>query len=437
MTERVEPADVLMQPLAINSLTLANRIIMGPMAVLATRPDGHPSEQTIAFFRERARGGVGMIIVGGSVATSRAVKEAPFGGLLRMDDDRFVPELKRMTDLIHEDRVPIIAELMTSFGPMAKPSGDWPAIAASPHAIVTAEDQFPVGIIVPGGRAGATPQEATIDEIRQLGQETVDAALRCQRAGFDGVEIAAHMSYFVASFLSPRTNRRTDEYGGDAENRARVIVDQVRHIREAAGASFVIGLRLSANEHCDGGQGPEGFAEIARIAERAGLDYVAMTDGNYVSMRRSAPDTDGDSIEHGEAQAFRATLSGPLIIGSIHDPHRAAQAIADGHADAVMFARQMLADPRYPAKVRDGRLTEIVQCDRQNLCMRRMIMGMPVRCSVNARMGRESRAPGQRPPVARVLRAPLEGAILGGDRFVASDGRRRKVHEELALIARR
>ena len=91
-----------------------------------------------------------------------------------------------------------------------------------------------------------------------------------------------------------------------------------------------------------------------------------------------------------------------------------------------MFARQMLADPQYAAKVRDGRLSEIVPCDRQNLCMRRMIMGMPVRCSVNPRMGRESRAPGKRPPLQRVIKAPIEHAVLaatGSERVMTVAGK--------------
>ena len=156
--------------------------------------------------------------------------------------------------------------------------------------------------------------------------------MRCRRAGFDGVEVAAHMSYFLASFLSARKNVRTDEYGGSVENRARVLVNIVRLIREQAGASFPIGLRISANEHVDGGQGPDEYAAIAQVVEREGLDYVALSDGNYESMYRSAPETDAAAIEHGEAQVFRTALSCPLLLGSIHDPRRAAEAIADGHA---------------------------------------------------------------------------------------------------------
>jgi len=432
VVDEVEPADVLFEPLSISTLTLANRIILGPMAVLAPHPDGRPSDQTIAFLYERAKGGVGMIILGGSVATRRGYEETPFKGVVRMDDERFVPDLKRMTDAVHAYGTPFIAELMAGFGPMGKPSPSWPLIAASPRNVVIKRDQFPKGIKVPADRVTALPREATVDEIHQLEHEMADTALRCSRVGFDGVEIAAHMSYFLASFLSPRKNVRTDEYGGSVENRARILVNIVRLIRERAGASFPIGLRISANEHVDGGQGPEGYAAVAQVVEREGLDYVALSDGNYESMYRSAPETDAAAIEHGEAQVFREALSCPLILGSIHDPRRAAQAVAAGHGDAVMFARQMLADPEYANKVREGRAHEIVRCDRHNLCMRRMIMGMPVRCTVNPRMGRESRALGKRPPVQRLIKAPIEHAVLsatGSERLMSLAGKvARKQH---------
>jgi 2,4-dienoyl-CoA reductase (NADPH2) len=278
--------------------------------------------------------------------------------------------------------------------------------------VVIKRDQFPKGIVVPDDRVTPTPREATIDEIRELEREMAVSALRCRGAGFDGVEVAAHMSYFLASFLSPRTNWRSDEYGGSVENRARVLGNIVRLIRQQTGPSFPVGLRVSANEHVEGGQGPEDCAAVVQCVERAGLDYVALSDGNYESMYRSAPETDGAAVEHGEAQAFRRALGCRLIIGSTHDPYRAAEVITAGHGDAIMFARQLIADPEYPNKVRDGRLREIVRCDRNNLCMRRMVMGMPPRCTVNPRMGRESRRVGERPPFQRLIRAPIEQAVL-------------------------
>ncbi|MEV7976788.1 NADH:flavin oxidoreductase [Streptomyces sp. NPDC086519] len=410
MTDNAESAAVLFAPLAINKVALANRIVMAPMAALSARPDGRPSEQTIAFLRERAKGGVGLIILGGTTATRRAYAESRVKAILRFDDDRFVPDLQQVTDAVHAHGTPIFAELTASFGTMAKPSSKLPLIAASPKNVVVKPGRLPRGVIAPFEVATPTPREATVEEIRQIAEEMAMAAVRAQRAGFDGVEVAAMMSYFLASFLSPRSNWRTDDYGGSVENRARVLVDMVRLIREQVGDSFPIGLRISANEHVEGGQGPEGFAAIARHVERAGLDYVALTDGNYEAMDHM--ETDTPTVAHGEAKIFREALSCPLIIGSVQIPEGAAQIVSEGHADAVMLARPLLADPEYANKIRDGRVQDIVQCDYHNQCMRRMIMGMPIRCTANPRMGRESRQPGGLPPVDRLVKAPIERAVL-------------------------
>jgi 2,4-dienoyl-CoA reductase (NADPH2) len=412
MPESADPTEVLFTPFSINQLTVANRIVMSPMAALQPQSDGRPSRQTLAFLGARAKGGVGLIIVGGSTPTRRVHAESPIRGNVRLDHDRFVPGLQRLTDEVHQYGTAIFAELMPGFGTMARAGSGWEPIAASARNVVIPRDQLPKGILAPADRVSVMPREATVEEIHALEEETVAAALRCRRAGFDGVEVAAHMSYFLGSFLSPRKNVRTDEYGGSVENRARVLVNIVRGIREQAGDSFPIGLRICANEHVAGGQGPEEYAAIARVVEREGLDYIALVDGIYESMRRAAPETDAATVDHGEAQVFREALSCPLILGSIHDPWTAAQVIASGQADAVMFARQMLADPEYARKVRDGLMSSIVACDRHNLCMRRMAMGMPVRCSVNPRMGRESRQPGARPPLDRLVKAPVERAVL-------------------------
>jgi 2,4-dienoyl-CoA reductase-like NADH-dependent reductase (Old Yellow Enzyme family) len=420
----------LLRPLRINTLELPNRIVMGPMAVLQPTKDGRPSVQTIAFLEARARGGVGLIIVGGAAGSQRMLDEAPYHPLLRLDRDDDIPGLRRVVDAVHQHGTPIIAEVMAGFGRMGKPSQTRPIISASPKNVVMAEDRFPHGIRVPGGKVTPLPREATVEEIRQIERDTVEAAVRMGKAGFDGVEIAAHMSYFLASFLSPRTNWRTDEYGGSPENRARVLVNVVRMVRHEVGADYPVGLRMSANDHVDGGQGPEGFAEIAGIVAREGLDYIALTDGNYEAMDVNTPTADGAMVDHGEPQAFRRQVDVPLLLSNINDPRRAAEALDAGHGDAVMLARQLLADPEYANKVRDGRVDEIVWCDRSNECLRRLLLNFPVRCHRNPRMGREGRT-GRGVPPARLARRPVEEAALaltGSERLMglASKAARRK-----------
>jgi dimethylglycine catabolism A len=408
-----ETGEVLSQPFVINGLQLRNRIVMGPMAANAPTVEGGPSEQTIAFYEARARGGVGMIIAGGIVATKRSYAEAPGKTSLRFEVDTFVPDLRRVAHAVHAHGVPIIAEIMPGFGVMGKPGPGRPTISASPGKVVIPEGRFPQGMLVPGGIVTGIPDEATIAEIETYEREMIQSAVHAHQAGWDGVEVAAHMSYFAASFLSARTNWRTDHYGGPVENRGRMMSNIVTGIRERLGRDFIVGLRMVADDYMPDGQGAAGFADVAGNIVAHGVDYVALVPGCYETMDRNATAKDGILVDDGVARVFRDTLSVPLIIQGQHDPANGAAAIAGGLADLVSVARPVLADAAYAAKVTSGHSGEIVRCDRDNLCVRRMVFGMPVRCSVNPHMGRESRKPGSLPPLSRVVQAPVEAVVLG------------------------
>lgn len=387
-------AAVLGAPLTINKLTLKNRIILGPMAVLQPTEDGRPSDQSIAFLVRRAHGGAGAVFVGGSVATARAFRESPFSPNIRYDDDEFIPDLKRLVDAVHATNtgVAVFAQLFPAFGRMGVPREGHIVTSASPKSVNMGGHGLPDNVYIPGGRVTPLPEEAQVEEIKELEQAVVDAARRAKASGFDGIEIAAHMCYFYSSFLSPFSNFRTDEYGGSIENRARALKDAVAAVRREIGPDMALGIRLSANDHVPGGQGPEGFAAVTAEIAKAGLDFVVLTDGNYESFRDNVSSESGKMLREGEPQEFRKAL-GPgvvLMLSSTPDPAQAAEAISDGIVDATILARQFLADPDYPKKVIEGREAEIVWCDHANSCMRRLILQAPVQCHKNREMGRES-----------------------------------------------
>lgn len=411
MVTVVDPVSVLTQPVRINRLIIANRMALGPAGVHSPAPDGRPSSETLAFFERRARGGVGLIIVGGTTSTEmdwHVIKKSRPNTALRLDTDEYIVDLRRLTSSIHAHGVPVFAQINTGLGRMGMPGPHF--IAASAVNVIMSEQSLACVMPVPGGMRTPTPAPASLEVIKALEQETAESALRMKVAGFDGVEIGAHMSYFLASFLSPRTNLRVDEYGGSIENRARILVNIIRRIRDGAGADFAIGVRMSANEHAPGGQGPDQYAAIARRLEQSGIDYIALTDGAYESMDLSF-DGDGALIRHGEAQIFRRAVSVPIMLQGIHDPARAAEAIAAGHGDMVMLVRPMLAEPEYPNKVKAGRIQDIVRCNGDNVCLKRVMLKMPVRCPLNPALGREVLRPwGQR--FRRALAAPVEGVML-------------------------
>lgn len=411
--ETATVAEVLSSPWKIDGLTIKNRYVLSPMAVLQPTKDGHPSDQTIAFLTTRARGGAGLLIIGGTVATERGNQEAPFQPLMRFDSDKFIPGLKRMVDAVHEYDVPIFAQIFPSFGAMGVPGEGRTTRAASPKPVRMAAPRLPHGLYIPGGRTNPTPEEITKEEILEVQEATVASVLRAKAAGFDGVELGAHMRYLYSSFLSPRTNWRTDEYGGSAENRARILVDTIRAIRAEVGPDYPVGLRMSPNDHLPDGQGPEGFAEVAAVIEKEGLGYIALSDANYESMDNNVTSESGAIIEHGEPQAFRAVMPNlPLLLSSTYNPRQSADAITAGFADGIMLARQLLADPDFPNKVLQGRQNEINWCDHDNSCLRRLILNVPVRCHKNAAMGREAVLAGGKEPVSVKLQRPIQNLLI-------------------------
>lgn len=396
---------VLASPFKINKLEIKNRIILGPMAVLRPTEDGRPSDQTIAFLTRRAKGGVGLIIVGGSVASERAWNESPFSPNIRFDKDEYIPDLKRLTDAVHAYGTPVFAQLFPSFGRMGVPrNGDWIS-SASPKPVNLGAGGLPNNLYIPGGRVTPVPKEATIHEIKALEAEVVAAARRAKVAGFDGVEIGAHMCYFYSSFLSPLANQRTDDYGGSVENRARALRDVVAAVRAEVGPGYPVGIRMSVNDHMPGGQGPEGFAEVAGYIARAGVDFISLSEGNYESLGENVASSSGNMLTHGEPQAFRKALGNEirLFLSSTPDPKQAAEAIEAGHVDASMLARQMLADPDYALKVIEGRERDIVWCDQANSCLRRLILNVPVACHKNPDMGREDPGATRSNPVQNAM----------------------------------
>jgi 2,4-dienoyl-CoA reductase-like NADH-dependent reductase (Old Yellow Enzyme family) len=411
--ETATVAEVLSSPWKINGLTIKNRYVLSPMAVLQPTKDGHPSDQTIAFLTARARGGAGLLIIGGGVATERGNQEAPFRPLMRFDADEFISGLRRLVDAVHEHEVPIFAQIFPSFGAMGVPGEGRPTRAASPKPVRMAAPRLPQGFYIPGGRTNPTPEEISKEEILEVQEQTVGAVLRAKAAGFDGVELGAHMRYLHSSFLSPRTNWRTDEYGGSAENRARILVDTVRAIRSEVGPDYPVGLRMSTNDHIADGQGPEGFAEVAAVIEKEGLGYIALSDANYESMDDNVTSRSGAILDHGEPQAFRAAMPAvPLLLSSTYDPQQCADAITAGFADGIMLARQLLADPEFPNKVLQARQEEIVWCDHDNSCLRRLIFNVPVRCHKNPAMGREMFLTGAKEPVSLKLQRPAQDLLI-------------------------
>ncbi len=384
----------LFKPIQINTVEIKNRIVMSPMAMNDAYPAGYPSEQSKAFFAARANGGVGLIIVGGSVGTERAWGETPFPGCYRMDINDTLSGFAELVDRVHAFDSKIFVQLIHSFGRLgsSKRSGKQP-ISCTAEPLVVEEESWPEGMRFPGGYIGETPREIPISEIIALEDEFSNSAIRAVAAGFDGLEIASHLSYLAASFLSPRVNRRTDMYGGSLKNRMRFLVNTVHKTRNKIGPDFPLGVKLICNEHMEGGLTIEDCVEIANVLDGEGVDYISLADGCYESMKWSTPPEDGTLLEHGEPQAFKRVLKIPIITHNLHNPNLAESAVAEGNTDMVALGRPLLADPEWANKVKKDKVSEIVKCDGDNFCQVRLFFGLSVRCKLNPNLGRERYMP--------------------------------------------
>lgn len=374
-------------PILIRGLEVKNRLALGAASIASPNPDGTPSNESLAFYENRCKGGIGLIITGVFMATTHGWDGATnTSAYFRIDADEYINSAKKIPDITHKYGVPVIAQILVSEGRMGKIGKFFSA--ASPVGLVIPEQALASILKVPGGVTKAAPRSSDYNEVLHLRDETVTSAVRCFKAGFDGVEIGAHMSYYLATFISKRTNLRTDTYGGSLENRARLVVELIQLIRNNTSDNFIVGVRMPANEHVDDGQGPDEYAELAELFENAGADYIALTDGAY-----ETPDVgiDGDAAlyRHGEIQIFKKKLTIPVMLQSVHDPVLASKIIQEKQSDMIMLVRPLISDSQFPNKLKAGRLNDIVKCDMNNECFRRIMMSLPMGCPHNPDFGNE------------------------------------------------
>lgn len=362
----------LFKPLRIGKVEIRNRIAMPPMVMCYGGPNGEVTEQTIAHYEARAKGGVGLIIV---EATCVHPSGKGFEGGLSIHTDSHVPGFARLTDTVKKHGATIALQIF--------------------HAGIQAHVEQPVGPsaigrkIVPPIR---TPKELTTEEVEQMIEAFVQAAVRAKKAGFDMVEIHGTHGYLICEFLSPLTNKRTDKYG---EDRVLFAEEIVRRIKEKCGKDFPVIFRLCADEFLEGGITIEYAKEIAKRLEEAGVDAFNVTGGNYDTSDYIIPpvyyDKQGYFFEL--AAEIKKVVSVPVISGGlITDPEVAEKAIEEGKVDMVFVGRQLLADPEWPNKVKNGELEDIRPCIACNEgCIHRIFNDRPVVCAVNPLKGFEYR----------------------------------------------
>ena len=386
---------------SIGNLDLKNRIIMAAMGSNFAGEDGHTTEKLEAYYEERAKGGVGLIILETSAITWPAGASMP--NMLGFSKDEFIPDLQSLTQRIHQHGAKVAAQLNHS-GKIAQED----VIAGRPILVPSIPKSEPsdmfglltekeiMSFVKAAGPDGKGPRyhELTIKEIKTEIQHFVDAAKRAEKSNFDAVEIHAGHGYLISSFLSPAVNKRKDEYGGTPKNRARLLLEIIAEIKKEL-PNLTVLVRLDANEYrIQDGITPKDFLITASLAEKAGADALDIS--SYGNSSKGIAFTEAPLVhEPGGfikfAKMAKKTVSIPIIAVGRIELNVAEAGLKNEDFDFIAMGRKLLADPGLPNKILSGQEDLIRPCIYCYVCVSQIFINQPMMCAVNSQLGNEYR----------------------------------------------
>ncbi|MDQ7783709.1 MAG: FAD-dependent oxidoreductase [Desulfomonilaceae bacterium] len=363
----------LFEPIDIGPVSLDNRVVMTAMHLNYT-PTGDVTDRFIDFYRARARGGAGFIIIGGADINDQA---SGMDFMLSIKDDRNIPGLTRFVQAIHAEGAKCAVQLYMAGAYSFCGMKGLPVMAPSEYT-----SSF--------SRARTTAM--TLEDIERVQQDFTSATRRAKQAGFDAVEVLASAGYLVCQFLSPQTNRREDEYGGTLENRMRFGLETIRRVRAEAGPEMAVVVRVAGNDFVPNSHTNKESRRFAAAAAEAGADCINVTGGWHESR---VPQITMDLPQAGYvylAGGIKESVDVPVVgCNRINDPFIAEEVLKEGVADLVGVARGLIADPEFVKKAREGRTDELRRCVACNQrCFDHVFQLRPVGCVVNPRAGREA-----------------------------------------------
>jgi 2,4-dienoyl-CoA reductase-like NADH-dependent reductase (Old Yellow Enzyme family)/thioredoxin reductase len=388
--------DTLFRPGSIGSLELKNRIVKSPQTSALSNQDGTVTPRLVNHYKRLAEGGIGLVMVEYTYVDDDASKS--IHAQLGISRREHVAGLGWLVDEVHAAGAKVGIQL--EHCGRQKFLGVQPIKTASDVSWDAVEVQY-----------GERPQVMTLADIDAVVAAFGEAAERAYLARFDLVELHAGHGYLFTNFLSPHTNKRTDEYGGSFENRARLLLRAVAEVRGKVPPDFPVSVRLSVTDYEPDGIEIEETVELCRLLERAGVDVIHASGGHHARMEYEvSPWSMPRALHRWGWEQIKAAVSIPVIAsGSLVSPAVAAEQLAAG-ADFVSLGRAMLADPDWTNKAKAGRVLDIVPCIRCNDgCLQRGLMvGRSVGCTVNPQVGEEYRFPVEPAPSSKQV------AVVGG-----------------------
>ena len=357
----------LFSPIKIGNTTVKNRIFMPPLSTNLGNK-GYVTDELVAHYRARAKGGVGLFVT--EVVTVEPTY-VYLPGDMSIHDDSFIPGWKKLVDAVHEYDAKILPQL---FHPayMAFP------IPGTPQLIAPSN----VGPYY----AKEAPRPVTKEELKTIIRQFGEAAGRVKQAGGDGVEIhAAHAHGLLGGFLSPQYNKRTDEYGGDINGRLRLTLEVIEEVRKVCGEDFIIDVRISGDEYSDGGLNINDMIYVSKQLEKAGVDMLHVSGGTTIARGSSIPAPGTKLGTHSDlSEEIKKYVHIPVTsVGRILEPWFAEEMIANGKADACMIGRANLCDPEFVNKAMEGRDEDIRPCIGCLRCLNGIMFGKRVSCTMN------------------------------------------------------
>ncbi len=366
---------LLQQPGRIGNLRLKNRVVMAPMGTNYSTTDGLSTHRDRAYYAERARGGVAMIMTEAMVVTEQA---RPHTNSLCIYHDRFIPGLASLVEGVKEHDCLVFGQI-NHRGALLR------------RSVLNMEPVGPSAWNNPN--TGDAVRALTVPEMHEIQKLFVAAARRLTLAGYDGVEIHAGNGYLFQQFFTQRINKRTDEYGGSVANRMRMLLETVDRVRQSLPDTALL-VRLSASEYAEGGYTQEEIIELAQALERAGVDGLDLSGGSNESPQLSKYCIQPPSFARGclapVAKPVKQAVGIPVLVaGRIVEPADAERVLESGSADFVSVGRALYADAHWAAKAFGEVKAPIRQCIACNVCFERLTLEKDVSCVQNPMIGTE------------------------------------------------